>query len=328
MRRLLIKLIFAVFILLSITYITFFLTNMHPRQAIISKLVYTGRPTSEIEAFKESEGLNDPVSTRFSRWFNKAVKGDFGTYYDRNKPVTEYLPKFMGRSFLLNGVALFVAVFIAVPLGVLSAMKARKWRDTLILILTMVFTSVPSFYFGLLTILWVARKFPGLLPISGMGTTIYIARGYPSLWVQIVDLSHHMILPVASIALVWIGTLTPYVRTAMLEVIHQDYVRTAKAKGLSNFVVFFKHTLRNALLPFISVLAMLIPNLIISNIFVEQVFSWPGMGWLYINSIWGGESEMVLAITICYALLVLLGNFVADALYIRADARLGGGAIS
>ncbi|HAS74401.1 MAG TPA: hypothetical protein DCS67_09680 [Clostridiales bacterium UBA8960] len=232
----------------------------------------------------------------------------------------------MGRSFLLNGVALLVAIGIAVPLGVYSAMKARKWRDTLILIMTMIFTSVPSFYFGLLTILWVARKAPNLFPISGMGSIIYIARGYPSLWVQLIDLSHHMILPVGSIALVWIGTLTPYVRTAMLEVIHQDYVRTAKSKGLTNFTVFFKHTLRNALLPFISVLAMLIPNLVISNIFVEQVFSWPGMGWLYINSIWFGESEMVIAITLCYAILVLFGNFMADALYQRADARLKGGA--
>lgn len=325
MRNVSFKLIFAAIILISITYVTFVLTAMHPRHASYSKLVYTGKPTSEIEAFKESHGLNDPVNTRYTRWLTAAVKGDLGTYYDRNTPVSEYLPKFMGRSALLNLVALLVAICIAVPLGVYGAMKARKLKDTIILILTMIFTSVPSFYFGLLTILWVARKAPGLLPISGMGSTIYIARGYPSLWVQIVDLSHHMLLPVASIAIVWIGTLTPYVRTAMLEVIHQDYVRTAKSKGLTNFSVFFKHILKNALLPFISVLAMLIPNLVISNIFVEQVFSWPGMGWLYINSIWDGESEMVIAITLCYAVLVLVGNFMADALYLRADARLEGG---
>ena len=325
MRSISFKLIFAALILISITYVTFVLTAMHPRHASYSKLVYLGKPTSEIEAFKESQGLNDPVNTRYTKWLNAAVKGDLGTYYDRNAPVSEYLPKFMGRSALLNLVALLVAICIAVPLGVYGAMKARKLKDTIILILTMIFTSVPSFYFGLLTILWVARKAPGLLPISGMGSTIYIARGYPSLWVQIVDLSHHMLLPVASIAIVWIGTLTPYVRTAMLEVIHQDYVRTAKSKGLTNFSVFFKHILKNALLPFISVLAMLIPNLVISNIFVEQVFSWPGMGWLYINSIWDGESEMVIAITLCYAVLVLVGNFMADALYLRADARLEGG---
>ncbi len=326
MRSISFKLIFAALILISITYVTFVLTAMHPRHASYSKLVYLGKPTSEIEAFKESQGLNDPVNTRYTRWLTAAVKGDLGTYYDRNTPVSEYLPKFMGRSALLNLVALLVAICIAVPLGVYSAMKARKLKDTIILILTMIFTSVPSFYFGLLTILWVARKAPGLLPISGMGSTIYIARGYPSLWIQIVDLSHHMLLPVASIAIVWIGTLTPYVRTAMLEVIHQDYVRTAKSKGLTNFSVFFKHILKNALLPFISVLAMLIPNLVISNIFVEQVFSWPGMGWLYINSIWDGESEMVIAITLCYAILVIIGNFMADALYLRADARLEGGA--
>lgn len=319
------KLFFASLILLSITYVTFFLTNLHPRHASYSKLVYTGRPTSEIEAFKEEQGLNDPVNEKFIRWFNRAAKGDLGTYYDRNRPVTEYLPIFMGRSFLLNGVAFLVAISISIPLGVLSAIKERKWSDYIVMVLTMIFTSVPSFYFGLLTILWVARQMPGLLPISGMGTTILIARGYPSFGVQIIDVARHMILPVASIGLVWVGTLTPFVRNAMLEVIHQDYVRTAKAKGLTEYTVFFKHTLRNALVPFISIFAMLIPNLIISNIFVEQVFSWPGMGWLYINSIWGGESEMVIAITLCYAIMVLIGNFMADALYMRTDARLKGG---
>ncbi|MBE0450893.1 MAG: ABC transporter permease [Clostridia bacterium] len=326
MWRIATKVFFASLILLTITYATFFLTDLQPRHASYSKLIYTGRPTSEIEAFKEEQGLNDPVNTKYIRWLNAAKKGDLGTYYDRNKPVTEYLPKFMGRSFLLNGVAFIVAISISIPLGVLSAIKERKWSDYVVMVLTMIFTSVPSFYFGLLTILWVARKMPGLLPISGMGTTILVAKGYPSLWVQIFDVAHHMILPVASIGLVWIGTLTPFVRSAMLEVIHQDYVRTAKSKGLSNYKVFFKHTLRNALVPFISILAMLIPNLIISNIFVEQVFSWPGMGWLYINSIWAGESEMVIAITLCYAIMVLIGNFVADALYMRTDARLKGGA--
>jgi peptide/nickel transport system permease protein len=325
MKRLVIKVLFGIVILFVISYVTFLLTDLHPRHASLMK--FTIAPPSQIEAFKESQGMNDAVNVRYMRWLNQAVRGDLGFYYDRNSPVTDYLYTFLGRSMLLNGVALCVAITIALPLGVLSAMKERTFSDYLVMIATMIFGSVPSFYFGLITILWTARKFPGLLPISGMGNVILIARGYPSLWVQLTDIAHHMVLPVASIALVWIGTLTPFIRTSILEVKHQDYVRTAKAKGLSQLSVFFKHMLRNALLPFVSLLIMIIPTLIISNIFVEQVFSWPGLGWSYINAIYKGESEMVMAITLCYALLVVVGNSIGDTLYSRADARLKGGSL-
>ncbi|HSN65555.1 MAG TPA: ABC transporter permease [Fusibacter sp.] len=324
MKKIIVKVIFAAIIILSVTFIAYFLADQHPNNAQVRWLDIT---QAEKEVQKELLGLNAPVHERYFKWFTSAVSGDLGTYYTDKKPVNYLLFMYMADSFLLNAVAFVVAISIALPMGVLAATKERKWRDHIIMVLTMVLTSVPSFYFGLLTILWVARKMPGFLPISGMGDVRLIARGYPSLWSQITDIAHHMVLPVASISLVWIGTLVPYIRNAMLEVIHQDYIRTAKAKGLAPYNIFFKHTLRNALLPLISLMAMLIPTLIMSNIFVEEIFSWPGIGMLFIESIRYGETDMMVAIVLCYAIMVILGNLIADGLYAKADARLKGGAL-
>ena len=322
MKSVITKSIFAIIILLTVTFITFYFMDLRPNNAEEFALKLSGSTVAEIEAKMEELGYNDALHTRYFRWLGQVIKGDLGFYFNRNQPVNGYLFKYMGRSFLINVVAFILSLTISIPLGILAAMKERKARDTAILVLTMIFTSVPSFYFGLLTILWVARKFPGVLPISGIGDTILIARGYPDLWTQIQDTAHHMILPVMSISVVWVGTMVPYIRNAMLEVIHQDYVRTAKSKGLTPFKVFFKHTFKNALLPLISVATMLIPTLIISNILVEKVFSWPGIGMLFIESIRSGERDMVIAIVLFYAILVVTGNFISDALYKKADNRL------
>jgi len=322
MKHIIPKISFGLIILLSVTFLTFLLMDIRPVKAEVNALQNSGVTVSEVESQMEALGYNDSIHIRYFRWLKNAISGDLGFYYDRNKAVTDYLFTFMGRSLLLNGVAFIVSIMISIPLGILSAIKARKTSDSVILVLTMLFTPVPSFYFGLLIVLGVVRHFPDLLPVSGIGDVILRARGYPNLWVQFTDTAHHLILPVLSISLVWIGTMVPFIRNAMLEVIHQDYVRTAKAKGLSNFIVFYKHTFKNALLPLISVASMLLPTLIISNILVEKVFSWPGMGMLFIESIYRGERDMIIAIVLFYAILVIAGNFLSDALYNKADARL------
>lgn len=322
MKNFIMKCIFALLILFTVTLITFVLMDMRPVKAEVRALEKVGVTIAKIETQMEELGYNDPIHIRYFSWLGKVFKGDLGFYYDRNNTVNSYLFTFMSRSILLNGVAFIVSLVVSIPLGILAAMKARKASDTIILILTMIFTSIPSFYFGLLLVLYFVRFFPGSFPVSGIGDVLLRARGYPNIWVQLVDLAHHMVLPVLSISLVWIGTLVPFVRNAMLDVIHQDYVRTAKSKGLTNFTVFFKHTFRNALLPLISVASMLLPTLIISNILVEKVFSWPGMGMLFIESLYGGERDMVIAITLFYALIVIAGNFISDALYVKSDARL------
>ncbi|MDH8679480.1 ABC transporter permease [Fusibacter bizertensis] len=323
MWKFIMKSLFAIVILLTVTMITFFFMDMRPVKAEERALNKTGVISqAKIELQKEALGYNDPIHTRYLRWLGNVFKGDLGYYYDRDSTVNNYLFIFMGRSLLLNGVAFIVSLAISIPLGILAAMKARKASDTIILVLTMIFTSVPSFYFGVLIILYFVKYVPGLLPISGIGDVLLRARGYPNIWVQITDTAHHMVLPVLSISVVWIGTMVPFIRHAMLDVIHQDYVRTAKSKGLTNFAVFFKHTFRNALLPLISVASMLLPTLIISNILVEKVFSWPGMGMLFIESLNFGERDMVIAITLFYAILVIAGNFISDALYVKSDARI------
>ena len=324
MRKILMKGLSALLILITITYIAFTFLEVGLVKAE-RRAINQNRSQAEVTEKLTEMGFYDPIHIKYTKWASNVLKGNLGDYYDSKvtpRPVNDYLYKFMGRTILLNGVAFLVAIGISVPLGVLAAVKVRKKTDTIILILTMIFTSVPSFYFGLLLVLSFVRHFPGILPVSGIGDVLYIARGYPNIWVQVIDVIKHMILPGGAIALVWIGTLVPFIRTSMLEVMHQDYVRTAKAKGLKLMTVFFKHTFRNALLPMISITVMLLPTLVISNILVEQVFSWPGMGFLLLESINKGERDMVMAILLLYAIIVILGNLLSELLIKKADARL------
>lgn len=324
MKKILMKTLSALLILIAITAITFTFLEVGLSKAE-KQAVNQNRSQAEVTEMLTEMGYYDPIHIKYIKWVTNVLKGDLGDYYDYKvipQPVNDYLLKFMSRTVLLNGVAFFVAIGVSVPLGVLAAVKVRKKTDTLILILTMIFTSVPSFYFGLLLVLTFVRNFPGILPVSGMGDILYLAKGYPNIWVQIVDVIKHLILPVIAIALVWVGTLVPFIRTSMLDVLHQDYVRTAKSKGLKPVTVFFKHTFRNAILPMISITMMLLPTLVISNILVEKVFSWPGMGLLLIDSINKGERDMIMAILLIYALVVLVSNFFSDFLLKKADARL------
>lgn len=322
MRKLAYQSIFALIILVLITYTAFYLMDLRPYKAEEEALRKVIKTEEAFETQLKALGYRDPIHIKYIRWGKALLRGDLGHYYDRNKPVKDYLFKYMGRTLLLNGVAFVLAISLALPLGVYAATREKTVFDFLLLILTMLFTAIPSFYFGLLGILGLVRNFPGLLPVSGMGDILYLARGYPDLWTQLFDLAHHMILPVLSIAIVWVGMLIPHIRIAMIEILHQDYIRTAKAKGLSAFIVLFKHGLKNAALPIISLTALIIPTLIISNILVEKVFSWPGMGLLFVESLYRGERDMVLSIVLIYTILVITGNSLSDALSSKVDTRL------
>jgi len=322
MRKLAFHSFFALTILIVITYTAFYLMDLRPYKAEEEALRKVIKTEEAFEAQLEKLGYRDPIHIKYIRWGKALLKGDLGHYYDRNKPVSEYLFKYMGRTLLLNGVAFMFAISIALPLGVYAATREKKLTDFLLLILTMLFTAIPSFYFGLLGILGLVRNFPGLLPVSGMGDIIHLARGYPDVGTQLLDLAYHLILPVLSIAIVWVGMLTPHIRVAMIEILHQDYIRTAKAKGLNAFSVLFKHGLKNAILPIIALTALIIPTLIISNILVEKVFSWPGMGLLFVESLYRGERDMVLSIVLVYTILVITGNSLSDALSSKVDIRI------
>jgi len=227
--------------------------------------------------------------------------------------VTEKIAEKTVTTLLLMGTALFVTIIVAVPLGILAAVKQYSWADKIITSLATIGYALPSFVLGIL-----------LLYIFSIKLNLFPSFGMQSLGQENnpADIAWHMVLPVASLAIQQIAGWSRYMRASMLEVLQQDYVRTARAKGLSGSRVLFKHALRNALIPVITLLGLTIPSLLAGAAITEVIFSWPGLGYMTVQSVQTNDYPTVLAIVMIGGVMVIMGNLLADILYGLADPRI------
>ena len=222
---------------------------------------------------------------------------------------------------MLNVVGFILAFGISIVVGIRSAVKKYGAFDNFWTVFSLGGVSMPSFFFALLLMFFIAVNV-SWIPLNGMRTTILNAMGYDSLWQEIKDVAVHMILPVTVITLSSLASLTRYVRNAVIEVINQDYIRTARSKGLREKVVIYKHAFRNALLPIITLLGAYIPSLFGGAMILETVFLWPGIGNILFTSIMNRDYSVVMAANVFYALLMMMGNLLADVSYAIADPRI------
>jgi len=292
------KIIFGILILLGSTYLIFLLFNLLP-------IIRYGHH----------------LQTGYPEWLFNALKGDFGISYRLGEPIADIVKPAIASTLLLNASAFIVSIFVSIPIGILSATGKSNFSKYLTMFLTAVATAVPAYIIGLFLIYNLSAHI-NWFPINGMRSLLFRIRGYDNIWQEIGDVARHMILPVFSISIVMVGTFVPFIRNSLLEVLHQDYIRTAKAKGLTSRVILFKHAFKNSVLPFISVAAMMLPGLIMSNIFIETVFRWPGVGMMFIEAVYDFEVRLVATIVLFYAALTLLGSFLSDFLSARMDPRI------
>jgi peptide/nickel transport system permease protein len=269
---------------------------------------------ADVAILRQQLGLDEPIPVQYVKWLNNLARGDWGFSYVTREPVTARIAQRLPATLYLMGVAFVLAMLIAIPIGVLAALKQYSWLDYLTTAAAFMGLSMPVFWFGLLLILLFSVQL-GWLPTSGIGT-IGLQTFDP------VDRLKHLIMPAGVLALVFAGSYTRYLRSAMLEVIHQDYVRTARAKGLSEASVVRRHALRNALIPLVTLLAIDIPELFTGAVVTETIFAWPGMGRLYLESIGRLDYSVLMAILTASAVLIILGNLVADILYAYLDPRI------
>jgi peptide/nickel transport system permease protein len=213
------------------------------------------------------------------------------------------------------------AFAIAIPVGIKSAVKKYGLFDNFWTVFSLTGVSMPSFFFALILIFFVAIPIKWL-PLNGMRTTLYLAKGYDSFGQEVLDVLKHMILPVTVVTISSLASLTRYVRNSVIEVINQDYIRTARSKGLAEKVVIYKHAFRNALLPIVTLLGMYIPGLFGGSILLETVFIWPGIGHVLYTSILDRDYSMLMAGNTFYALLMLAGNLLSDLSYALVDPRV------
>ncbi len=318
------RLLGAIPLVLGIATIVFFAVNLAPGDPTLYMLS-PGMTAEVVEQMRANFGLDEPVHIRYVRWLGAMLTGDFGFSFSHSRPVLDVLVDFLPNTLLLSACALVVAFFFGILIGTIQAVRQYSLMDSAMSVVLLFFYSMPSFWLALMLILTLslfARNvwdWPIWFPASGMTSTDY--DFLPPL-AQIRDRISHLVLPTLSLALVLTAGIARYMRGSMLEVIRQDYVRTARAKGLSERVVVFKHALRNALIPIITLVGLYIPVLFSGTIFIEYIFAWPGMGRTIYEAITTRDYPLVMAGSFFFASMVVVANLVADILYAVVDPRI------
>lgn len=269
-----------------------------------------------IEQMMKNYDLDKPVYQQYFLWIKKLFTGRLYSFKD-GRPVLEKIWERIGNTLLLNLVAMIIIFSLAIPLGVFSARKQYSMMDRLTTFGVFLGLSIPGFWLAYLIILGTVELFG--YPVLGMRS--FVTEGFGKGEI-VLDRIWHLLLPAMIMAIHGLAGLSRYTRSSMLEVIRQDYIRTAKAKGVPEETVYYKHGLRNALLPIVTLFGFLIPGLIGGSIIMESVFAWPGIGRLAYQAVLARDYPVVMTINTITAVLVLLGNFIADLLYGVADPRI------
>lgn len=312
------RLIQSTIVMFGITIIVFLIIHLAPGDPVEAMLALDPNASQEdIELKREVLGLNQPIHIQYLKYMKGVLKGDFGTSIQYERPVTDLISERMWNTFGITFTALSISILIAVPIGVISATKQYSKFDYSTTTFAFFGVSIPSFFFGLL-LMKVFSVNLGILPSSGMQTAGNNFTGIE----KIVDYLIHGIMPITVLALINVARFTRFTRSSMLEVIKQDYIRTARAKGLKRKVVIYKHALRNAMIPVITVIGASIAYLFSGALIVETVFSWPGLGRMIYSSTMSRDYYIMMGINIFIAFLVILGNLLADLLYSLVDPRI------
>lgn len=318
------RLAWTVPLVLGVATVVFFILHLAPGDPA-TYYIGPGVSPESVEQVRRNMGLDQPAHVRYVRWMGSMLRGDFGVSLARNQPVRRLVGEALPNTLLLTGVALSLAFLGGILLGVVQAVRHNTLTDRLLSLGSLLFYSMPSFWLALMMILvfsLYARNvwgWPIWFPASGMVSVDHAALSPGE---QLVDRVRHLVLPSLSLALVLAAGIARYTRGSMLEVIRQDYMRTARAKGLSRAAVIFRHGLRNAVLPVITLLGLYLPFLFSGAVVIETVFAWPGMGKLMVDAIFQRDYPVVLAGTFLLTLTVVVGNLLADLLYALADPRI------
>ncbi len=308
----------AIPILLGASTIIFFLMHAAPGDPTSIYLADPNIDPAVIEQMRRNLGLDQPIHIQYFRWISSFLTGDFGYSFSQHRPISDILKDAIPNTLLLSSIALIVIFIVGVVVGTIQAVRQYSWMDNTATVASFFFYSMPSFWFGLMLILLFAYKLQ-LLPASQMTA---VDHEFMSGSDKLVDRAKHLIMPSLALGLGGAAAVARYMRSGMLEQIRQDYVRTARAKGLDERKVVFKHAMRNALIPIITLLGLYIPFLISGAVLIETIFAWPGMGRTIIGAIFQRDYPVVLASAFVIAILVIAGNLVADILYSVVDPRV------
>lgn len=313
------RLLQAVVIVAIAATTTFLLVQLAPGDPL-DDLLENPRVSREMrERLRERWGLDRPVHEQYVLYLRNLARGDLGWSFSKSRPVADAIIDALPNTLLLMGVALFGAFVLGVTAGVIRAGRRGSVADRTLGAGTLVFYSMPDFWLAIMAMLVFAYWIP-IFPTSGMTTAV--VYDYLSPIGKLIDRLQHLVLPATTLVLLLAAIIARYQRAAFLDVATLDFVRTARAKGLTERSVLWRHVLRNALLPVITLIGLALPMLVGGAVFIEQVFAWPGMGRLVVEAIAARDHSLVTASVIMGSVLVTLGSLLADLLYAVADPRL------
>jgi peptide/nickel transport system permease protein len=319
-RYLLKRIALLVPLMLGITLITFTVIHLAPGEPVDMQMAMNPKVGKEArERLTKFYGLDKPLHEQYFSWLGRLARLDLGrSFSSDNRPVLDKIKERLPVTLSLNIIALVLEFGLAIPIGIMAAVYRDTWLDKGITVLVFIGFAVPTFWLALLLMYFFGVKL-NWLPISGLHTLGYEAYSWAG---RVWDLAKHLILPVCVASFGSLAGVSRYMRSAMLGVIGQDYITTARAKGLSERVVIWKHALRNALLPLITLVGFSIPGLIGGSVIFETIFAIPGMGQLFYQGVMSRDYPVVMGILVIGAFLTLLGNLIADISYALADPRI------
>ncbi|MGA1863459.1 MAG: ABC transporter permease [bacterium] len=313
------RLLMMIPLVLGITIITFLVIHLAPGTPTDVQTQMNPRVSAEArEKLKRIYGLDKPLYRQYVDWLGRLARLDFGNSFTDGRAVMKKIRDSLPITIIINTLSLFLIFVVAIPIGVLSAAKQYSLFDKLTTIFVFIGFSAPTFWLALLLMILFGVRL-NLLPISGI-KSLYLPN--PTFWNRFMDYARHLVLPVFVSAFGGLAGLSRYTRSNMLEVVRQDYIRTARAKGLSERSVIYKHALRNALMPVITILGLSVPGLIGGSVIFETIFSIPGMGQLFYGSVMARDYPVIMGILAIGAILTLFGNLLADISYAIVDPRI------
>jgi peptide/nickel transport system permease protein len=323
LRFVLKRIILAVPLMIGLLTLTFFIIRWVPGDPVAA-YIDPAMNADDVKHLRSQYGLDESVGVQYGKWigflspYEGILQGELGMSWSRRKPVTEVIAEALPNTLILTGTAFIIDILLGVFIGIGSAMNHRRWPDRWLRGFSLFFYSMPHFWLGLILIM-IFSLWLGWLPVSQMHSVnadLLSPFGYG------LDLIRHLILPAAVLGIASAASTARYMRNSMLETLNQDYIRTARAKGLPERIVILKHALRNALIPLITLVGLSIPFLLSGAVITEVVFAWPGMGRVTVEAIFSRDYPLIIANTLLGGIMVIAGNLLADILYVWADPRI------
>ncbi|WLD94787.1 ABC transporter permease [Alkalihalobacillus sp. AL-G] len=307
------RVLMAIPLLIGISILSFGIIHLAPGDPTALLMDPNIKPEDRV-AFMEKYGLNDPMHVQYMKWVGNMLQGDFGQSLIRTGTDVSYLiiARLPNTLFLML-VSTILAIVISIPFGIISARKPYTLTDYSVTTVSFIGLATPNFWFGLVLIMFLSVQ-ADWFPTGGIAT---LNEPF-SLW----DRIHHLILPAFVLATADMAGLTRYTRTSMIDVLNQDYIRTARAKGFKERKVVYKHGLRNGLIPVITIFGVMLPSFFGGAVVVEKIFNWPGIGLLFIDAAFQRDYPVIMAVTIIAAVITVIGSLIADILYAVFDPRI------